>query len=45
MIYFDCRRDCEATDVDDLSHVHGADLQADQDVVGKGHRVPGPTTG
>ena len=25
--------------------MHGADLQADKDVVGQGHRVPGPTAG
>merc|ERR1712062_622278 len=38
-------RDCEASDVDDLPDVHRADLQADKDVVGQGHRVPGPTAG
>ena len=45
MIDFDWRRDRKAADVDDLSHVHGADLQADKDVVGQGHRLSGPTTG
>ena len=38
-------RDGEAPDVDDLPHVHGADLQECKDVVGQGHGVLGQAAG
>ena len=40
-----CRRNRETSDADDLPHVHGAGVQADQDVVGQGDGVLGPRTG